>query len=205
MGVPDEGSLDLGQIRLAASAQMAFTVRDAAGQPVEGARVALRNSSGNSWVAEPTGGTREVPGWCRSMERGGRAAENAGVVQAALNPALATGVTDEAGRCVLDLPDATEADLRITAPDFARYEEEGLALPLVGVREKTVTLSRGGGVRLLVVESTGEPSVDTPVEHHETDRTHRTDGEGRIELSRLVPGPHTSSWWSRGASRASSS
>jgi hypothetical protein len=157
--------LDLGIIRLRLAPLLRVRVVDAAsGQPVSRARVVLQ------------------------PEYGGEGGEFF-----ALGGEIATGRTDSEGICEVPACGSATGTLTVNKGGYAPTALAGLAMPVDGRGEELVRLSRGGEVRVEVLESDGRPAPEAEVTHRDpagTITTLTANAKGELRVRDLALGTH---------------
>ncbi|MCZ6597281.1 MAG: carboxypeptidase-like regulatory domain-containing protein [Planctomycetota bacterium] len=169
ISVPAGGKVDLGVIKLMEAAIVRVQVLDQRnGKPVKNARVVLR--------PEHSEAEKEAPAFFENVAN-----------------RTSSGKTDGEGWCELGALSSDKATLVVRRPNYARYEREGLAMPRGGTIEETVSLLKGGGVDVLVVDSTGLAARGATVHSRAPDGSRgsrETGRKGTVRLKNLVPGEH---------------
>jgi len=166
----EEGkTVELGKLSLEPAPVVRVRVLDAATQePISRARVTLREerSGGMRWGG-PFGGGDERRS---SLEK-----------------------TDSDGWCELHAFASETATLTVVKPGYSKYQREEIPMPGRGGSEEIVSLSRGGRVEVLVVDSNNAPVAKARVQHQLPDGSIDsldTDREGAASLRNLEAGVH---------------
>ncbi len=181
---------DLGRIRLQPVPRLTVRVRDAQGNPVEGARVELQPFVEGSPGTQRAGTVRMRVG---TLREGG---------SEPFRPRATR--TDGDGLAQLDSAPGERVSLVVEAPRFAPERSAPFDLPLLGDVERDVTLLRGAAVEVRVLDAAGHPAVGARVQHRPAegerdafeppdpfgDRTRTTDAHGVVWFRHLEAGAH---------------
>lgn len=170
VSVEEGESVDLGKISLELAPIVRVRVLDAATQkPLSRARVTMR----------PEGGDGEQRR--RGPFGGGGESRNA------------LAKTDRQGWCELPACSSGTATLTVVKSGYAKYRREEILMPGPGGSEEIVSMTRGGMVEVLVVDTSDLPVAKAKVHHQLPDGStdsRETDREGVARLRNLEAGPH---------------
>ena len=116
---------------------------------------------------------------------------------------VSNGRTDRDGLCSLEAIGTQTATLSVRKRGFAPALIEELTLPKEGDLEQEIRLYEGGRITVTVVDDSGVPSPDRPVEHrHDGERSdsRSTGSDGTLLYRDLGPGTHEFRVAGRGSS-----
>lgn len=168
--------LDLGVLLLSPSPSLRVTVTDEkSGEPIAGAQVAFR----------PEDPRKSTPGRISMRIGGGRDLGERGVM----------ATTDADGVATLTVETPYRGPLTIRKSGYAPFIQAGVEGPSTGRVELSVSLRRGGSVRVSLVDSEGVPKSGVPIEYRDGEgpgqnSRRRTNADGEALFANLSPGSH---------------
>ena len=182
------GEVDLGVITLQPKPQLEVTVLDAAnGQPVEGARVSVKQVADAS-----ASGTRM---FSRTISANVGDGEDLGDLDFSMF-GKQVQTTDEEGKCTLDVEPGTSVHIDVIHAGFAETRSDPVRIgDGAPVTESTVKLLPGGSVTVLVNDASGNPLPGARIERRDEDgrpspSKATTGKDGTALLTGLAPGVH---------------
>ena len=172
-----QGRMDLGIVALEPAPVVRVHVVDTAGNPIQGAELALESTA-----PVGVGPAIRVATTIHYAEPQGAVVEN-------------KTLTDAQGVAEIGADHAGEAKLMVRSAQHAPLDVEGIDVPPRGVIEREVVLLAGGRARVRVRDGHGAPLPQAKVERSSDVVEHDAEtldagADGEIVFARLAPGTH---------------